>query len=214
LPGKPYTLHVDNNYSNILWENGSTVRDSIITTNKLYIISADDKNGCGTKDSIRISFKTEPTANFGKDTTLCNNQPITLLLYPQSNVFTSGVYKWQDGSLNDKFTITKSGVYWGSVSYQGCVASDTIRVDYLSAGNVSIGNDTTLCAGDTLVLSSKIDNATYLWSTGETAKTINVKTSGTYSVKVSTAICTQSDTIKVTFNSGQVFLWERYCCVR
>lgn len=203
--GSPYRLHINDDYTNITWQNGSHTRDSVITKNNAYVISANDKNGCFTSDTIGIYFKYEPGANFGPDTTLCNNASLVLSLYPQSNPFYSGVYKWQDGSTTDKFTVTTSGTYWGTVSYSGCTVSDTIHVNYVNADNVYLGTDTTLCLGDSLLLQSNIDNAAYLWSTGETTGSIYAKTSGIYAVKVSTSVCALTDTINVLFNNRPSF---------
>ncbi|MEO6499892.1 MAG: hypothetical protein ABIN95_12790, partial [Mucilaginibacter sp.] len=203
--GATYLLQVNNDYTNITWQNGSHTRDSLITRDNAYIINAEDKNGCATKDTIGVYFKYYPLADFGSDTTLCNNQPLVLYLYPQTNYFFTGVYKWQDGSILDKDTVTKAGTYWGTVSYDGCTVSDTIKVSYLTTANVSLGNDSTLCTGDSILLQSNIDNARYLWNTGDTTKSIYAKTSGTYFVRVSSSVCTLSDTINLTFNDRPSF---------
>lgn len=56
------------------------------------------------------------------------------------------------------------------------------------------------CLGDSVVLSVPDNWRTYVWSTGDTARTIVVKNSGTYFVKGQTFICTQqSDTVQFTF---------------
>lgn len=203
--GSPYRLHINDNYTNITWQNGSHTRDSVITKNNAYVISANDRNGCFTNDTIGIYFKNEPSAKFGPDTAICNNAPLVLSLYPQSNPFYSGVYKWQDGSTNDKFTVTGSGTYRGTVSYSGCTVSDTIQVNYVNADNVYLGRDTALCLGDSLLLQSNIDNAAYLWSTGVTTRSIYAKTSDRYTVKVSTSVCALTDTINVVFNNRPSF---------
>ena len=189
---------MDNNYNSILWGNGSKARDSVITTASNIIISANDKNGCYTKDTILVDFKYYPIADFGSDTTLCNNETLTLQLYPQSNPFFSGSYIWQDSSRNDKFTVTVPGIYTGSSSYDGCTASDTIKVSYVNAQNAELGNDTTICEGDSLLLKVNIGNANFLWNTGDTTSYIFVKTAGQYTVHVSNALCAQSDTINIS----------------
>ncbi len=194
-----YHLHVNDDYTNIVWQNGSTVRDSVITSNNAYVISANDKNGCFTKDTIGVWFKYDPRADFGADTILCNDQPLTLLLYPQTNPFYNATYKWQDGSTEDKLTVNKSGTYWGQVTYNGCTVADTIKVSYATAQSVYLGNDTTLCNGDSLLLRANVDKASYLWNTGEVTNAIYVKKAGTYAVKASTSVCAVTDTINITF---------------
>jgi len=202
--GQNYVLTISSDYTNITWQNGSHTRDSIITTDNAYIITANDKNGCITGDTINVGYK-YVVANFGPDTTLCNTNTLALQLIPYK-AFTQGTaYLWQDGSTNDNFTVSKPGKYWGTVTYDGCNESDTINVNYVSAQNVFLGNDTTLCKGDSLLLQSNVANAKYYWNTGDTSRAISVKNTGSYSVLVSTALCSLSDTINVTFNSKPAF---------
>ena len=49
---------------------------------------------------------------------------------------------------------------------------------------VNIGNDTSICAGTSIVLDAGNAGMTYLWSTGATTQTITVDTTATYSVTV------------------------------
>ena len=50
--------------------------------------------------------------------------------------------------------------------------------------DVFLGNDTTLLEGDSILLDAGNPGATYLWSTGDTTRTIIVNETGTYSVVV------------------------------
>jgi PKD repeat protein len=65
---------------------------------------------------------------------------------------------------------------------------------------VSLGNDTTLCTGDHLLLGSGITGTSYLWSNGATTNVILVDTSGNYWLQVTVAGCTALDTINIQFN--------------
>ena len=47
---------------------------------------------------------------------------------------------------------------------------------------INLGNDTTLCPGDSLVLDAGPNFSSYLWSTGDTTQTITVNSPATYSV--------------------------------
>ncbi len=65
---------------------------------------------------------------------------------------------------------------------------------------VNLGNDTTICDGVTLTLDAGNHpaTATYLWSTNATTATIQVATTGTYTVTVTDGGCSATDTINVT----------------
>ena len=67
---------------------------------------------------------------------------------------------------------------------------------------VNLGEDITTCVGETVTLDAGNPGATYLWSpNNETTQTIDVTTSGTYSVLVTNEGGSASDEILVTFNA-------------
>ncbi len=64
--------------------------------------------------------------------------------------------------------------------------------------DIELGNDTTLCEGDPLVLDAGNDFETYLWSNGDTTRTTTVFTAGDYWCYVTNGPgCGKSDTISV-----------------
>lgn len=204
-PGTPYFIHIPNQYTNILWSNGSNTRDSVIYGSGSIIISALDASGCYTDDTINVGRKYYPKADFGSDTTLCNNETLLLRLEPPNSSIFNAVYSWQNNSTLDTFHIRQSGTYWGTVTYQGCTATDTIHVQYINGDNFTLGRDTSLCAGDSLLITVPLDNAIYLWNTGETSQSIRVYNTGQYHVSVTNGLCTTRDTIQVTFQYRPVF---------
>jgi gliding motility-associated-like protein len=61
----------------------------------------------------------------------------------------------------------------------------------------NLGNDTSICSGDVLVLNAGVYNK-YLWQNGTTLPTLSVNISGTYSVLVSNAAgCQSTDSITI-----------------
>ncbi len=66
--------------------------------------------------------------------------------------------------------------------------------------SVYLGEDTTLCSGSTLTLDPGANpGATYSWNTGATTQTIDVTTSGIYSVTITNGACSNTDEIVVSF---------------
>jgi gliding motility-associated-like protein len=64
---------------------------------------------------------------------------------------------------------------------------------------LELGNDTTLCINETLLLNATQPNATYLWSTGSTDATLLLDDAGTYSVEVFREGCVFKDTITMLY---------------
>ncbi len=69
----------------------------------------------------------------------------------------------------------------------------------------NLGNDTTICAGQTITLQTSVPYASYTWSTGAVTPTINIGTTGTYWVDVPIGCGTiDRDTIVVTVGTASV----------
>ena len=65
----------------------------------------------------------------------------------------------------------------------------------------NIGNDTTLCQGETLTLDATSSNAAYLWQDNSTNPSFTVTQQGTYWVEVTNNCGTTTDTINVSYNA-------------
>lgn len=64
-----------------------------------------------------------------------------------------------------------------------------------------LGNDTTLCGANTLLLDAGNGFASYLWNNGSNQQTLQISTSGTYHVQVTDANgCQGNDTLEVLFH--------------
>ena len=59
----------------------------------------------------------------------------------------------------------------------------------IASGSISYTGQPVLCAGNSLTLNAPV-GFTYLWSTGETTQSIDVTTTGDYTVQLSNGICT------------------------
>lgn len=71
-------------------------------------------------------------------------------------------------------------------------------VSIVNQPQFSLGNDTMLCLGQSILLDPGI-TGNYLWNTGSTASTWNANASGTYIVTVSQSGCANSDTIEISY---------------
>jgi len=111
-------------------------------------------------DSILITiYSTPANFNLGSDTLLCPNDNI--LLNAGSGFDT---YLWQNGSTDSTFTISAPGQYSIQVSNLcGIFLRDTILISPAIVPPLSIGNDSTVCVGDTLRITASPGFATYNW---------------------------------------------------
>jgi hypothetical protein len=136
--------------------------------------------------------------NLGNDTTICAGSSITL----DAGDHPGATYEWAPGGETTRsITVNTSDTYIVTVTKDGCKAIDAINVTVAPELTVNLGNDTTICTGNTVTLDAGNPGATYLWSTGETTRTIIADHAGTYSVSVDNGTCTGTASIKVDISS-------------
>ncbi|MEZ4773712.1 MAG: gliding motility-associated C-terminal domain-containing protein [Bacteroidia bacterium] len=164
--------------ANYLWSDGST--NSTLTVNSTGTYWAEvNVNGCIARDSINVTFSPAPTVNLGADTAICAGT--TLILDAQNP---GATYIWQNNSANSTFSANTAGQYWVTVDDGICSASDTITLSIDPLPQVNLGNDTTICIGDTITLDATFLNSNYEWSNGAFSPTIPVFSQGLYWVQV------------------------------
>ena len=79
----------------------------------------------------------------------------------------------------------------------GCDSIIIIKVFSHPLPSVSLGNDTSLCTGDSIFLFGSGNYNSVLWNTGATIDTILVSAGGKYWIEVSDTLCSNSDSILV-----------------
>ncbi|HRP88649.1 MAG TPA: PKD domain-containing protein [Edaphocola sp.] len=158
--------------------------------------------GCeSTRVPVTATIGAGLNVNLGNDTSVC--QGTTVTLNPGTN--TGPVtYLWNTGATTPTLNVSTGGTYSVVVDNGSCSKTDTIQVNIFAYPVVNLGNDTTICTGNSLTLNPGSNpSASYLWSNGATTPTININTAGTYSVTVTNGtICQAKDTIVVTTTPG------------
>ncbi len=125
------------------------------------------------------------------DISACENETAVLTV-TAPNTVTVNWYSEEDGGnllVEDSTTYTPiaSGTYYAeSVSNADNCISTTRTAITFTLNPISEVQDETIifCEGNTTTLSADIENASYLWSTGETTKDIRITTEGQYSVVI------------------------------
>jgi len=178
---------------------GETLTLNATTSNAYWVQVSSD---CGIIiDTINVSYNPFPSIDLGNDTTICPGEVLTI------NATTSNAtYLWQDNSTNPAFNVSQQGTYWVDVSVNNCISTATIVINYNS--NLDLGNDTTICQGESLLLDVTNPNSNYLWQDSSTNSSLTVTQQGTYWAEVSTNNCSTSDTVNVTVNTISIIIQE------
>lgn len=181
---------------------GQTTRDITITQGGNYCLSK--SNVCGTVNNcIKVNELRKPPINLGKDTVLCQGQ--TLLLSIPVEYHNLPIL-WSTGATTPSIIAQPGNTYWVRVTNACGAGGDTIVVG-ISPDKplVNLGPDVIKCAtlDFPMTLDAGFVNAAFLWSTGETTKTIQVTQGGTYWVHLSNGCGFADDTINILSNPIQ-----------
>ncbi len=180
-------------FQSYLWSDSSSGSSLTVDTSGTYFVIIDDSSGCTISDTILITAVVSPLVNLGNDTSMCSNDSLLLDAgYPGS------VYTWSTGATTQATSVVGGGTIFVDLTVSGgCHGKDTIVITPIQAPTVNLGNDTSVCLGDTVLLDAGNAGLTFLWSTNATTQTINVTSTNQYIVTVDDGTCDASDTIQV-----------------
>ncbi len=180
-----------------LWPDGSTLPVFLVSSPGDYWVEI-DKQGCKSRDTVAVEYVSETPVNIGNDTILCEGE--TLLLDP--GIAGAAVF-WKNGSTDPTLPVKLPGEYWVEVSKDGCEYRDTIQVDFTTVP-FELGEDLTLCEGETETLEIPLSNATFLWQDGSTSSDFTVTAPGLVWVKVAQGGCAGTDSVVVFYQNGPI----------
>jgi hypothetical protein len=102
-------------------------------------------------------------------------------------------YRWSTGDTTRSIVARAGGVYTVTTTDSGgCVQTSTpitVTVTPVPAGSIAVAGDTDLCPCDSIVLTAP-QALNYRWTTGDTTRSIVVRSAGTYGVtSANNALC-------------------------
>jgi len=137
-----------------------------------------------------------PQLYLGSDTSICNGDQLSL------NLLANGAsYVWNDGSVDLDFAITSADTFWVEATLGECKQKDSIIITYELAPTPFLGEDTSLCIGDTLRLNAFQNNSSFLWNDGTIDSFLDVFSSGSYYVEATNKCGTGSADVNISFIS-------------
>ncbi len=166
--------------------------------------------GCTSQFTQSVTINPIPTPDISGPLSVCHN---ALHTYSTPG-YPGHVYNWTvtggnvirsgQGTPNVTVEWTVPGTYDLTVSETntyGCTVLNrvSVTVNELPTAMIEVSGPTTFCQGGDVTLTAPIGFASYVWSTGETARSIVVRTTGQYWVKVTDAngCSNNSDTVTV-----------------
>ncbi len=189
-----------------IWNSGINTSATICIVNMNTISSGNDfalddisfAPLCGDFDTVTIAIS-HPIAFAGNDTTFCGVNSVTLIA-------SGGVhYSWNTAQNTQQISVSPSSTSTYTVTVtdnHGCTNTDQVVVSIGDMPHFFLGNDTTLCTGNSLILdatNAHINN--YTWDDGSTSSFRTISSPGTYWLKGSNGCGSATDTIHVYFQN-------------
>jgi hypothetical protein len=193
--GSEYTIIGPGALTGFVW-NGTPSASNSLTVGApgTYWLEAYNAFGCPSYDTIELTSIPLTPLDLGGDRVLCGNESQTV-----SGPADMKAYLWSDQSTNQSLVISFIGTYWLQITdTNNCKNQDTIEVNAANKPIISLGNDTTICFGDSIELTPGSGFAGYSWNTGSTSEKITVKEEGEYSVEITDNNgCTATSSVQV-----------------
>lgn len=183
------------------WSTGATTAALSVTQPGTYTVTATFGSGCTLATSHVVGV---PVASIVGDSLLCPGSSLQLT----ASGAAGSSYAWSTGDTSASISVSRPGTYSVLVTYAGGCTSQGQRTVQARLANppFSLGADTTICEGSTLLLhvpASSDPAVTYRWSNGSTAATLLVQAEGVYTLGRRSACGTQSASRHILFRSCQ-----------
>lgn len=197
-----------NNGSSYSWSNGATTKSIVVSTAGTYVVTVTTNGVSAVSAPVIVTVGTAQAATItaSGSTALCGGGSVTLTASSASS------YQWSTGATTRSITVSNAGNYIVTCTNStGCSATSQATAVTSGSGTtpvISANGATSICQGKAVTLTSTVAGS-YLWSNGATTRSINVSSSGTYSVTANpgSACSSGSNTINVTVkpNPNPVF---------
>lgn len=138
-----------------------------------YVLTVFDAVGCTDKDTVMVTVYPLPVLSTAGDTTVCSGDTVQLSVSGAVSYAWTPNYAISDTSapnpiVNPKYTVVYEVT---GTDINGCKSSAQVPVTIRYSGVAEIAGPTAACPGVPVTLTAS-GGETYLWSTGDTSRTI------------------------------------------
>lgn len=193
-------------YDNTFWSNNATGRSVTVSAAGNYRAVYRDVGNCEfTSDEIAIRVNplpAPPTVRNLGEARFCDR------LSTRLESTDALIYNWNTGEKSKQIEVKKGGNYSLTITDQnGCTSRESnqipIIVDPLpTRPTISAGGPTTFCADQNVTLTSTAE-ASYVWESGQTARSITINQAGNYLVRtrnIYNCLSDPSNTVSIRVN--------------
>lgn len=180
--GESVTLTAVEGFLSYEWSTGETTRSIRVSTSGTYHVRLYMAPGCFRERDIVVTVHPPPRPAISTEgpPVICEGDSVRLFLdRPYRSV------QWGTGENDTAIFVRATGMYYVEVvDSNGCSGRDSVEITFQPSPSPAILGGGTYCKGDTAMLDAGAGYVRYLWSTGDTTRTIERTVSATLSVQV------------------------------
>jgi hypothetical protein len=175
------------------WNTGSVAQTLNNRAPGTYTVTVTDAAGRTATCSSVVAVNPAPTITVNGSTTICPGDSVALTCTNGSN------YLWSTGATTQSIYVQSAGNYTVELTSAGCVQiTAPVSISFYTQPNISLNGPSNICPGNTVTLTATASDS-YLWSNGATNQSINVNSTGNYTVTVTnTSGCSQTKSQNIT----------------
>ncbi len=177
------------------WSSGDTTEKIVPADSGTYWCKAIYPNTCFAIDTFTLHYASILRSHFNHDTTICENLTAQL----KSSFAGWSSYIWNTNEMTNAITPTSTGGYWcKAIDNSNCYSIDSFNYTKEIISPLPLKGDSSFCSG--LIITLDAFNAQYnkyLWSTGDTSRSIIISKGGLHTVTATNGICTTDATVNM-----------------
>jgi gliding motility-associated-like protein len=178
-----------------------------------HTINIKDANGCVTSRSIVVGKDSAITFNVTASAASCSGGADGVVTAHATGG--SGTYLYSIDGVTfqsvDSFLVSVGSFTFTVKDNKGCTASLPVNIPLNQTVFINVGNDTTICEGDSVHFHTTATGASYSWTPNSTLSSLTIPdpvafpvNNTTYYVSAVNGICSYKDTISINVNKAPV----------
>lgn len=184
----------DSNATSYFWNTSDTTSSVSLSETGQYWV-ARFAGACSDTDTVnivrqRFSFEDQMIL-------VCDDDSASLF----ANAPQDWSFLWSNGDTTQQTTIYGSGDYWVRLNSGFCLFFDTLETRFVKSEDFDLGADQELCRGEAYLINLDTIDGVFLWSTGDTSRSVTLSDSGLVWVSIVNQGCELRDSINVNWRN-------------
>ena len=196
--GAVYDINAGNPGATYLWNTMEFTQAISVDTTGIFSVEVLSADNCLNTDEISVVFHENPTMILPEEINICEDEVITIDAENAGSNFS-----WSPNlEVTQSIDVNVSEVYSVIITNpEGCVSVDQTEVIAVAYPMVDLGPDQSACDGEFIQLNAQVSGGLNVnWSVPENTSSLEVSTSGVYTVTVDNDDCFSSDSVSIFFN--------------